>query len=194
MTTTEALRAACEYGGIPLPSTPEGKALVRAVYLGGGPVELPAVCSVNWWSLAPEGAYLTMPGLRVARIVSALARVEIQPPPKPGGPEVLPVALDTLARLEQCKSTVALAHDLAARAQAGREKYGDVLRANNGRDAGRDAYEEAQDLFMYATQRVMETPLEAPTSRSVAHRIAAASALARAVAEAALYYGGDDGI
>jgi hypothetical protein len=194
VTTTEALRAACEYGGIPLPSTPEGKALARAAYLGGGPVEIPAVSSVNWWRGGSEGHYLTMAGLRVARIVAALARVEAQPPPKPGGPEVLPVALDALARLEQNKATVALAHDLAARAQAGREKYGDVLRAHNGRDAGRDAYEEAQDLYMYATQRVMETPPEAPASRGVAHRTAAREALARAVAEAALLYGGDDGI
>lgn len=46
--------------------------------------------------------------------------------------------------------------DLKARAEAGREKYGTYLQPNNGRDALRDAYEEALDLAMYLRQKIEE--------------------------------------
>lgn len=46
--------------------------------------------------------------------------------------------------------------DLKARAEAGRAKYGTYLQPNNGRDALRDAYEEALDLAMYLRQKLEE--------------------------------------
>jgi hypothetical protein len=46
--------------------------------------------------------------------------------------------------------------DLRKRAVAGHEKYGTLLRVNNGRDALVDAYEEALDLCMYLKQTLME--------------------------------------
>lgn len=46
--------------------------------------------------------------------------------------------------------------DLAARAEVGRQRYGTLLQAHNGRDALRDSYEEALDAIMYTRQAVEE--------------------------------------
>ena len=46
--------------------------------------------------------------------------------------------------------------DMAARDHLGRERYGTPLRPHNGRDALRDAYEEALDLTVYLRQAIYE--------------------------------------
>ena len=46
--------------------------------------------------------------------------------------------------------------DMATRDQVGRERYGVPLQPYNGRDALRDAYEEALDLCAYLRQAIME--------------------------------------
>lgn len=46
--------------------------------------------------------------------------------------------------------------DIDTRARLGKEKYGVYLQANNGRDALRDAYEEALDLCQYLRQAMFE--------------------------------------
>lgn len=46
--------------------------------------------------------------------------------------------------------------DLAARAEAGRKKYGTYLESHNGRDALMDCYQEALDLCMYLRQAIEE--------------------------------------
>ena len=46
--------------------------------------------------------------------------------------------------------------DLDAREQVGVERYGTPLQAFNGRDALRDAYEEALDLACYLRQAMVE--------------------------------------
>jgi hypothetical protein len=46
--------------------------------------------------------------------------------------------------------------DLLAREQQGVRTYGTDLRANNGRDALRDAYEEAMDMVLYLRQAIQE--------------------------------------
>lgn len=46
--------------------------------------------------------------------------------------------------------------DMAARDQVGRARYGVPLQPHNGRDALRDAYEEAPDLCAYLRQAIME--------------------------------------
>lgn len=46
--------------------------------------------------------------------------------------------------------------DIKKRKVMGRKKYGVPLRANNGRDAIQDAYEEAQDMTLYLKQRLVE--------------------------------------
>ena len=46
--------------------------------------------------------------------------------------------------------------DMAARDQVGRARYGVPLQPHNGRDALRDAYEEALDLCAYLRQAIME--------------------------------------
>lgn len=51
--------------------------------------------------------------------------------------------------------------DLAAREQVGIERYGTHLQAGNGRDAMRDAYEEALDLATYLRQVIEERSLAA---------------------------------
>ncbi|MGL5280955.1 MAG: hypothetical protein ACRC8W_04240 [Plesiomonas shigelloides] len=46
--------------------------------------------------------------------------------------------------------------DLTNRALAGKEKYGEPLKAHNGRNALQDAYEEALDMCMYLRQALEE--------------------------------------
>lgn len=46
--------------------------------------------------------------------------------------------------------------DMANRDQIGRARYGVPLQPGNGRDALRDAYEEALDLCAYLRQAIME--------------------------------------
>lgn len=63
-----------------------------------------------------------------------------EPPPVGEGTVILPLVLA----------------DLSERAKHGREKYGTMLRAHNGRDALVDAYQEAMDLVMYLRQAIEE--------------------------------------
>lgn len=49
--------------------------------------------------------------------------------------------------------------DLRERSKMGEKKYGTVLRANNGRDALIDAYQEALDLVQYFRQLITERDL-----------------------------------
>ena len=46
--------------------------------------------------------------------------------------------------------------DMAGRDKLGRERYGTPLQAHNGRDALRDAYEEALDLAVYLRCAIFE--------------------------------------
>lgn len=46
--------------------------------------------------------------------------------------------------------------DIEKRKEIGIERYGTALQANNGRDALRDAYEEAIDLCQYLKQLLVE--------------------------------------
>jgi hypothetical protein len=46
--------------------------------------------------------------------------------------------------------------DITARDLVGQERYGTRLQPNNGRDALRDAYEEALDLVVYLRQVMWE--------------------------------------
>ena len=46
--------------------------------------------------------------------------------------------------------------DIRARRELGIQRYGTALQAHNGRDALRDAYEEALDLAMYLRQVIEE--------------------------------------
>lgn len=55
---------------------------------------------------------------------------------------------------------LSVVEDMRQRAELGRERYGTYLRTNNGRDALRDAYEEALDLCMYLKQMMMERALK----------------------------------
>lgn len=50
--------------------------------------------------------------------------------------------------------------DIHTRMQVGVERYGTLLQPGNGRDALRDAYEEAIDLSMYLRQAIAERPRE----------------------------------
>jgi len=50
--------------------------------------------------------------------------------------------------------------DIAERVEMGKKKYGTKLRANNGRKALWDAYQEALDLVMYLRQEIEERRAE----------------------------------
>lgn len=49
--------------------------------------------------------------------------------------------------------------DIQQRAEVGEKKYGERLRAHNGRNALLDAYQEALDLCMYLRQALEEREL-----------------------------------
>jgi len=80
---------------------------------------------------------------RAARLRARLALIADgeQPEPKP-----------TSAR----PIWVLVIEDMLARDQLGRQRYGVPLQAGNGRDALRDAYEEALDLAAYLRQELEE--------------------------------------
>lgn len=63
-----------------------------------------------------------------------------QPMPSGDGPAVWPLVIE----------------DMRERDAAGRARYGVPLRANNGRDALVDAYQEALDLAVYLRQAIAE--------------------------------------
>lgn len=46
--------------------------------------------------------------------------------------------------------------DIALRMEFGKQKYGTVLQAHNGRDALTDAYQEVIDLALYLRQAIEE--------------------------------------
>jgi len=73
---------------------------------------------------------------------------EPRPTPNDSAPIVELVLLDVTDPLVRA--------DLVARSEIGLERYGVLLQAHNGRDALRDAYEEALDLVMYLRQAVEE--------------------------------------
>ena len=54
--------------------------------------------------------------------------------------------------------------DLETRAQAGQLKYGERLKAHNGRNALLDAYQEALDQAMYLRQAMEENGLRVQTA------------------------------
>ena len=51
---------------------------------------------------------------------------------------------------------LAVIEDMRKRAEIGKSRYGTYLRTHNGRNALRDAYEEAMDLCMYLKQLMLE--------------------------------------
>ena len=65
---------------------------------------------------------------------------DVQAIPIPGKDRILPLVID----------------DLERRAAVGVKRYGRFLESHNGRDALRDAYEEALDLCMYLRQQIAE--------------------------------------
>lgn len=72
-----------------------------------------------------------------------------QPPPQGDGTPILPLVIA----------------DLQARAEMGKRKYGTELRADNGRDALMDAYQETLDLAMYLRQKLEEVGAQRPDWR-----------------------------
>lgn len=57
---------------------------------------------------------------------------------------------------EKTDGLLALREDLLARAQMGQQKYGTMLRINNGRRATVDVYQEVLDAVMYSMQARIE--------------------------------------
>lgn len=76
---------------------------------------------------------------------SSIAATSVQPLPLGNGAEI--------AALVKA--------DIEARAVIGEAKYGQRLRANNGRDPLIDAYQEALDLCMYLRQAIEERKKDA---------------------------------
>ena len=86
------------------------------------------------------------------------ATVQQPAPVATDSPAVWPLVIADLAELNAPEwLRQVLADDMRARDAFGREKYGLPLQVLNGRNATRDAYEEALDLAVYARQRAEQT-------------------------------------
>lgn len=202
MNTTQALRRALEIGDLPTPGAADGDAILAATDDGAEKAPSAYAFRSCWWKLEgpPPGRWrLSAEGRALRDVLVALrdaeARAE-QPPPVPGGEPVWPLVLADLDaeehryRYEEGDEIAPflgrLRGDMLARDAAGREKYGVPLTTRNGRDAGRDAYEEALDLVVYARQRLAETPKD--HLRYDRHLRAFLASLDRAVCECCLRY------
>ena len=76
-----------------------------------------------------------------------------QPAPIPNtGPDIWPLVMADMKAWLNLPDSHALLIDMEARDRLGRQRYGTPLQAHNGRDALRDAYEEALDLCVYLRQ------------------------------------------
>jgi hypothetical protein len=82
---------------------------------------------ILWWNFYPEDGGHVDPN-------------KPEPAPKGTGSEVTPLVIK----------------DLELRSKMGKEKYGETLRAFNGRNALVDAYQEALDLVQYLRQKLEE--------------------------------------
>lgn len=90
----------------------------------------------------------------------------------------------------------AVIKDMETRDQLGRQRYGVPLQPNNGRDALRDAYEEALDLAVYLKQAMIErdmaladlerVALERDEAREEARKLKGAVAMAETQRDAAI--------
>lgn len=77
-----------------------------------------------------------------------------QPKPVPGwGPPTWELVQHDARRAGLSEAVL---RDMEARDMLGRVRYGEPLRAHNGRDSLRDAYEEALDLCAYLRQAISE--------------------------------------
>jgi hypothetical protein len=87
-----------------------------------------------------------------------------QPPPIPNDrPAVWPLVMADVRSLGLAVPLlVALVRDMETRDQVGRQRYGTPLQPFNGRDALRDAYEEALDCAVYLRQEVAQGNAAAP--------------------------------
>lgn len=86
-------------------------------------------------------------------LLVSLAVWLMQPTPKPtGGPSIHDLVIADL----MAQGLHDLAAGIADRKALGLAKYGTILQAGNGREAGLDAYQEAADLVCYARQDVEE--------------------------------------
>lgn len=81
----------------------------------------------------------------VTHVLAERAATVQQPAPQGTGPAITPLVIA----------------DLLARSADGERKYGEPLRASNGRDVLADAYQEALDLCQYLRQAIEERS-EAP--------------------------------
>lgn len=92
-----------------------------------------------------------------------------EPAPVPNlGPSMHDLAIEDIslavhksAEIPQSEypAIVGVMNELEDRKAFGLKKYGTILQANNGRDACRDALDEALDLIVYMRQLVTERPL-----------------------------------
>lgn len=202
MNTTQALRMALEIGDLPTPGASDGDAILAATDEGTEKAPGPFALRSCWWRVHGEGDArwrLSAEGRALRDVLVALRDAEAragQTPPIPGGDPVWPMVLADLDAEEQryreeegdeiAPLLSRLRKDMDARDAAGREKYGVPLTTHNGHDAGRDVYEEALDLVVYARQRLAETPKDHP--RYDRHLRAFLASLDRAVHECCLRY------
>ncbi len=94
--------------------------------------------------------------------IGELKRLEIERDKKSAPNKIAPYLTPELAnkqevKMQKNKPVVAqVMIDLTERMEMGIKTYGEALRANNGRDALQDAYEEALDLACYLKQAMIE--------------------------------------
>ncbi|MGL5552656.1 MAG: hypothetical protein ACRDCV_10145 [Plesiomonas shigelloides] len=120
---------------------------------------------VDWeWVITPERSFITNGDSVITKDVWLMAKAEKEM--EVNGPRIIPadeITTKSAATAIQPAPSgsgnpilgMVLA-DLTNRALEGKEKYGEPLKANNGRKPLWDAYQEALDLCMYLRQMIEE--------------------------------------
>ncbi|MGL5281920.1 MAG: hypothetical protein ACRC8W_09280 [Plesiomonas shigelloides] len=99
-----------------------------------------SVIAKDAWLMAKAKKEMKAELIQAEEITAKHAATAIQPAPSGSGNPILGMVLA----------------DLTNRALEGKEKYGEPLKANNGRKPLWDAYQEALDLCMYLRQMIEE--------------------------------------
>ena|SRR4028119_1917956 len=112
-----------------------------------------------------------------------------QLPEKNDSPSIQSLILDEMTRLGKNSGFWKLIRtDIREREKIGVERYGTALQAHNGRDAIRDAYEEALDGLFYVRQALQEDSTNSPLRHAYSAQWEAVLSLRQALGARRLGY------
>lgn len=101
-----------------------------------------------------------------------IASTQVLPKPTGTGQDVTKSAINQIEKCYSMFDTDVLISDLQSRAEFGKNKYGDYLRINDGRNSIIDFYQEILDAIVYCWKAILEGNNELKSYWSMLIRIA----------------------